>query len=87
MREKISKACEVIYGIGCVLVLGLASLCTIGFVVSFFVGESLGTAINSFIRWQILPYVVMAGVLVCAIAMIKVYLDGEQVFTMNDKGH
>ena len=87
MKEKLSKGCEKIYGIGCVVVLGLAALCTIGFVISFFVGAQLGTAINTFIRWQILPYVVMAGVVVCAVAMIKLYLDGEHVFTIDDKGH
>jgi|GEM_PF-4888278 len=85
MKEKISEVCVKIFSVGCGIVLGLSLLCAIGFIVAFFIGPATAEQLCQFIQKQCIPNITLFSMILYTIGMVRMYVRGEQAFTINDK--
>ena len=83
MRKTISKICDWIFGVGCAIVILLSVLSLIGFIVAFFTGPETATPIATFLGNEVIPRIALFAVILSFFGMLKMYVNGEQAFTID----
>ena len=83
MKKGIIKACEWIFGVGCVIVIFLSVLSTIAFIVAFFTAAETTTTLTAFLNATAIPTIALITVILCFFGMLKMYINGEQAFTID----
>jgi len=83
MKERVINICNKIFAIGCLVVMILSIVSTIGFFVSFFIGAESAEVWSGFLHRMWIPHVALVSVVISVVGMIKLYVNDEQVFTMN----
>ena len=83
MKKGLIKVFEWIFGAGCVVVILLSVLSTVGFLVAFFTGEETTTTLTGFLGNTAIPTIALIMVILSFFGMLKMYVNGEQAFTID----
>ena len=85
MKAKVAKFCNVVFGYGMLIALFVAFVLFLGFVVSFFVGETAAGAITTFLYKTVLPKTYILSVIASLFGIVGMYLRGEKAMLMSKK--
>ena len=83
MKAMISKVCDWIFAVGCTVVILASVLSTLGFVAAFFTGQETASRLAAFLNIELIPSIALAAVAFSFFAMLKMYINKEQAFTID----
>jgi hypothetical protein len=82
MKEKLTKMTQEVFGYGISILVVLCMFVALAYVVAFIIGAPGSVAINAFCTGKLLPVVYKAGIILCIIGIINMYLNGVLIFRL-----
>lgn len=85
MKNKFINITGAIFGYGMASLIIVCLLVAIAYILAFFIGMPVADTINTVCTANILPVVYKAGIMLCIIGLINMYIRGELLFRLDVK--
>lgn len=85
LLKNISIVLDYIYGYGIMLCLFIGGLTFLGYIIAFFIGGEVATAICVFIYKKLFKYLIYASSVIVCLGLINMYIKKQKALNLDNK--